>query len=398
MGGVYREEYILMNGNPFTIAVPQTDLDDLQQRLAQTRWPDELPGSGWDSGSNLTYMKELVSYWQTTFDWRKQEHQLNAFPQFRVTIDGMGIHFLHVRGKGPRRLPLILTNGWPSSFVELLTILPRLTDPASFGGDPVDGFDVVIPSLPGWGFSDRPKERGITYTRIANVWSRLMSDVLGYPRFGAYGSDIGAIVTSELGRISPHQIIGLHLPGMMDFSALRSDAPPLSEQERAYFAELERWMQAEGGYMHIQRTKPQTLAYGLNDSPAGLAAWIVEKFRSWSDCDGEVERRFTKEELLTNISLYWFTQTIPSSIRRYYENEHTPPTPWRKGECVEVPCAITRFENRRDHLPQQPRALAERVYNVVRWTQMPRGGHFPALEEPELLVEDLRVFFRPLRE
>ena len=386
-----------MNADPFTIAISQADLDDLQQRLAQTRWPDELAGSEWDAGSHLTYMKELVSYWQTTFDWRKQERQLNAFPHFRVTIDGMGIHFLHVRGKGPRPLPLILTNGWPGSFVELLPLLPRLTDPASFGGDPADAFDVVIPSLPGWGFSDRPKERGITYTRIANIWSHLMSDTLGYPRFGAYGSDIGAIVTSELGRIAPHRIIGLHLPGMMDFSALKSVASPLSEQEQGYFAELERWMQAEGGYMHIQRTRPQTLAYGLNDSPAGLAAWIVEKFRAWSDCDGKVERRFTKEDLLTNISVYWFTQTMPSSIRRYYENEHTPPTPWRQGERVEVPCAITRFENRIDHLPQQPRALVERVYNVVSWTQMPKGGHFPALEEPELLAEDLRTFFRPLR-
>src|SRR5712692_1405589 len=392
-GCTQREESLLLNVDPFTIAIPQTDLDDLQQRLAQTRWPDELPGSGWDAGSNQAYMKELVSYWQTTFDWRKQEQELNAFPHFRVTIDDTGIHFLHVRGKGPRPLPLILTHGWPSSFIEPLNILPRLTDPASFGGDPADAFDVVLPSLPGWGFSDRPKESGITYTRIAKAWNRLMSEVLGYPRFAASGSDIGAIVTSELGRIAPHQIIGLHLPGMMDFSALKAVASPLSKPEQTYFAELERWAQAEGGYMHIQNTKPQTLAYGLNDSPTGLAAWIVEKFRAWSDCEGEVERCFTKDELLTNVMLYWATGAINASFWPYYS--------WRHGDWtladsprIEVPAAYIAFPR---EINRPPRSMAERVLNIQRWTTMDRGGHFAALEQPEALATDIRTFFRQFR-
>ncbi len=385
----------LMNVSPFTIAVPQSALDDLRLRLAQTRWPDEIPNSGWDYGSNLTYVKDLVSYWQTTFDWRSQEQVLNTFAHFRTTVDGIGIHFLHARGNGPRPLPLILTNGWPSSFAEQLKILPRLADPARYGGDPADAFDVVVPSLPGYGFSDRPSQPGMTRTRIAGLWSHLMSDVLGYSRFGAHGTDIGAGVTSELGRFYPHQVIGIHLPGVVARPYLGPEAHELSEQERAFFAELQHWYAAEGGYDHIQSTKPQTLAYGLNDSPVGLAAWIVEKFRTWSDCDGEVERRFTKEELLTNIGIYWFTQTINSSIRLYHDNT---PTPFRKGERVEVPCAVALFWNNMDHPPLPLRELAKRIYNVQRWTQMPIGGHFPALEEPELLVEDISAFFRPLRE
>lgn len=379
----------------FTIAIPQTALDDLHQRLAQARWPDEIPRAGWDYGTNLSYIKDLVSYWQTTFDWRGQERVLNTFAHFRTTIDGIGIHFIHARGRGPRPLPLILTNGWPSSFVELLTILPQLTDPARYGGDPTDAFDVVVPSLPGYGFSDRPTRPGMTSTRIAALWSQLMSDVLGYPRFGAQGTDIGASVTSELGRFYPHQVIGIHLPSGMARPYLGPEARELSEQERAFFTGLERWYAAEGGYDHIQSTRPQTLAYGLNDSPVGLAAWIVEKFRTWSDCNGEVERRFTKEDLLTNISIYWFTQTINSSFRLYYDDA---PIPFQKGERVEVPCAVALFWNNLDHPPLPLRELAERVYHVQRWTQMPRGGHFPALEEPELLVEDIRAFFRPLRE
>lgn len=382
-----------MSIQPFTIAIPQEALDDLQQRLTQTRWPDEVADAGWNYGSNLNYMKELVDYWQISFDWRSQERMLNAFPHFRTTIDDIGIHFLHVRGKGPHPMPLVLTNGWPSSFVELLKVIPMLTDPARYGADPTDAFDVVVPSLPGWTFSDRPTQAGMTSTRIAGLWSRLMSDVLDYPRFAAQGTDIGGTVTSALARFHANQIIGIHL----DFPSLGLSAPDLSEQEQAYAAKLGQWQATEGGYAHVQSTKPQTLAYGLNDSPAGLAAWIVEKFRAWSDCDGEVERRFTKDELLTNINLYWLTQTINSANRLYYENAHAPHTPLSKGERVEVPGAFALFGNRESPLLSLPRALAERAYNVQRWTKMPRGGHFPAHEEPELLVEDLRAFFRSLR-
>ncbi len=384
-----------MKIHPFEIAVAQAALDDLHQRLSQTRWPDEIPGSGWNYGSNLTYMKDLIRYWQTTFDWQHQEQQLNTLPHFRTMIDGMGIHFVHERGNGPHPFPLILTHGWPSSFVEMLKILPMLTDPARYGGDPADAFDVVIPSLPGYGFSDRPPrpEQGAD-TRIAHMWSRLMTDVLGYPRFGAHGGDVGGGVTCQLGRLYPQQVIGIHVLNVSVLPYLGADAPPLSNQERTFLAERERWDAEEGAYAHIQHTRPQTLAYGLNDSPAGLAAWIVEKFRSWSDCDGEVERRFTKEELLTNISLYWLTQTINSSFGPYYADDDEGEA-LRKGERVEVPCAFALFPKNLEH---PPRELAERGYNVQRWTQMPRGGHFPALEEPALLAEDLRAFFRPLRE
>ncbi len=384
-----------MKIHPFDIAVAQAALDDLHQRLSQTRWPDEIPGSGWNYGSNLTYMKDLIRYWQTTFDWQHQEQQLNTLPHFRTMIDGMGIHFVHERGNGPHPFPLILTHGWPSSFVEMLKILPMLTDPARYGGDPADAFDVVIPSLPGYGFSDRPPrpEQGAD-TRIADMWSRLMTDVLGYPRFGAHGGDVGGGVTCQLGRLYPQQVIGIHVLNVSVLPYLGADAPPLSNQERTFLAERERWDAEEGAYAHIQHTRPQTLAYGLNDSPAGLAAWIVEKFRSWSDCDGEVERRFTKEELLTNISLYWLTQTINSSFGPYYADDDEGEA-LRKGERVEVPYAFALFPKNLEH---PPRELAERGYNVQRWTQMPRGGHFPALEEPALLAEDLRAFFRPLRE
>lgn len=383
----------LMNVNPFTIAVPQAALDDLQMRLAQTRWPDEIPGSGWSYGSNLAYMKEVVSYWQTTFDWRRQEQQLNRLAHFRTMIHGMGIHFVHERGIGPHPFPLILTHGWPSSFLEMLKILPRLTDPARFGGNPADAFDVVIPSLPGYGFSDRPPrpEQGAD-TSIADVWSRLMSDMLGYPRFGAHGGDVGGGVTCQLGRLYPQHVAGIHVNGVSVRPYLGPDVPELSEREKAFYAEQERWDVEEGAYILLQHTKPQTLAYGLNDSPAGLAAWIIEKFRSWSDCGGEVERRFTKDELLTNISLYWFTQTINSSFGPYYVEDERAAL--HQGERIEVPCAVSLFPKNMD---QPPRELAERVYTLQRWTQMPRGGHFPALEEPELLVEDIRAFFRPLR-
>ncbi len=269
-----------------------------------------------------------------------------------------------------------------------------LTDPVRYGGDPADAFDVVIPSLPGYGFSDRPADpqQGAD-SRIADVWSRLMTDVLGYLRFGAHGGDVGGGVTCQLGRFYPQRVAGIHVNGVSIRPYLGPEVPELSERERAFYAEYERWDAEEGAYALIQHTRPQTLAYGLNDSPAGLAAWIIEKFRAWSDCNGEVEQRFTKDELLTNISLYWFTQTINSSFGPYYVEDEGAAL--RKRERIEVPCAVSLFPK---YMDQPPQELAERVYNLQRWTQMPRGGHFPALEEPELLVEDIRAFFRPLRE
>jgi microsomal epoxide hydrolase len=376
----------------FRIDVPGPVLDDLRERLARTRFPDEVEGTGWDYGTNLGYMEELVDYWLNRFDWRAREEELNRFAHFRTDIDGAGIHFVHERGRGEEPLPLVLTHGWPDSFYRYYKIIPLLTDPARFGGDPADAFDVIIPSMPGYGFSDRPHERGMTSERIAGLWARLMTDVLGYERFAAGGGDIGSGVSQLLALGHPDRVVGLHLtdPG---FFSPGAGIPDLSENERRYLNAIqELWMQ-EGAYSMAQSTKPQTLAYGLNDSPAGLAAWIVEKFRSWSDCGGDIERRFSKDELLTNIMIYWATETIGSSVRLYYENMHALPLDFLK-EHVDVPVGMAVFP--KDFIPP-PREWVERRLNVERWTGMPRGGHFTAMEEPELLAEEIRAFFRPLR-
>ena len=381
-----------MTVDSFDIDIPQSVLDDLRERLADTRFPDEVEGTGWDYGTNLSYMEDIVDYWQNRFDWRAREAELNRYPHYRTEIDGTGIHFIHERGKGEDPLPIVLTHGWPDSFYRYLKLIPMLTDPARFGGDPADSFDVVVPSMPGYGFSDRPHERGMTSARIADFWVRLMADVLGYERFAAGGGDIGSGVSQILALGHPGRVVGLHLtdPG---FFSLDTGIPDLSENERKYLAAIqELWMQ-EGAYAMLHSTKPQTLAYGLNDSPAGLAAWIVEKFRSWSDCGGDIERRFSKDELLTNIMIYWTTETIGSSVRLYYENLHALPLDFLK-ERIEIPVGMAVFP--KDFVPP-PREWVERRLNVERWTGMPRGGHFTAMEEPELLAEDIREFFRPLR-
>ncbi len=381
-----------MNIQPFTINVAQSTLDDLRERLTRTRWPDEVQRAGWDYGTNLDYLKVLVAYWQNQFDWKAQEAKLNQFAQFRAEIDGFGIHFIHERGQGPKPLPIILTHGWPGSFFEMVKIIPLLTDPAGHGGDPADSFDVIVPSLPGFGFSDRPHVRGVTTTKTAELWAHLMTEALGYVRFAAAGGDIGAGVTQRMALAHPDLLVGIHLT-YLGSSFVRPEQPDLSEAEQHYLNVLQQWSLQEGAYSSLQSTKPQTLAYGLNDSPVGLAAWITEKFRTWSDCDDEVERRFSKDELLTNIMLYWVTETIPSSVRIYYENAHAS-SPLKQGQHIEVPAGIALFPK---EISLPPREWAERSLRVQRWTQMPRGGHFAALEEPELLVEDLRAFFRPLR-
>ena len=384
-----------MDVQPFKVEVPDEVLEDLRERLDRTRWPDGIPDSGWDYGTSLGYIKELVYYWRTGFDWRAQEEAINRFAHFRASVDGLGIHFIHERGKGPNPLPLILTHGWPSTFYEMYKIIPLLTDPAGHGGDPADAFDVVVPSGPGYGFSDRPTQRGMNVPAMADAWARLMTEELGYHRYGAHGGDWGAFVTARLGFAHPDQVVGIHVTAVSGLAAyLGPGSPELSEAERKLLEERERWFQEEGGYSHIQRTKPQTLSYGLNDSPVGLAAWIVEKFRTWSDCDGDVENRYTKDEILTNVMIYWVSQTIGSSTRFYYENHHIPWT-LKQGERIEVPCGVAVFPQ--EIVGRPPREWAERSYNVQRWTEMPRGGHFAALEEPQLLVEDMREFFRPLR-
>ena len=379
---------------PFKIEVSDSDLDDLRARLERTRWPDELPGTGWDYGSNLDYIKELVDYWRTKFDWRAQEQLINSFSHFKTDVDGLGIHFIHEKGKGPHPIPLVVTHGWPGTFFEMHKIISLLSDPASHGGDPEDAFDIVVPSMPGYGFSDHPAERGLDVFYVGELWAKLMSNNLGYQRFGAQGGDWGASVTAKLGFSHPDKIIGIHSTSVTRPTPyLGPGTRELSEAEKSTIQHRTDWQESEGGYAHIQGTKPQTLSYGLNDSPVGLAAWIVEKYRTWSDCGGNVESRFTKDELLTTVTIYWVTQSIGSSTKLYYETNRKP---WnlKQGERIEVPCGIASFPGE-NTVPL--REWAERSYNIQHWTDMPSGGHFAALEEPVNLVEDIRKFFRPLR-
>ena len=383
-----------MEVHPFKIEIPEQTLQDLQARLERTRWPDEIHGSEWDYGTNMAYLKELVDYWRTSFDWRAQERLINSFSHFKTQVDGLDIHFIHEKGKGPNPVPLVVTHGWPGTFFEMHKIIPLLTDPASHGGDPADAFDVVAPSMPGYGFSGHPSERGMDVLGVGDVMAKLMSEGLGYQRFGAQGGDWGASVTAKLGLSYPDNVIGIHTTSVVRPTPyLGPGSRELTEAEKGLINQREDWLAAEGGYSHIQGTKPQTLAYGLNDSPVGLAAWIVEKYRTWSDCGGDVEKKFTKDDLLTTITIYWVTESISSSTRLYYE---TLRKPWELGpdESIRVPCAIAIFPK---ELSQPPREWAERSYNVQQWTVMPSGGHFAALEEPTRLVDDVRNFFRPLR-
>ena len=383
-----------MTAEQFAIRISDAVLADLARRIDTTRWPDELENAGWEYGSNLAYMRSLAEYWRHSYDWRREEAILNRLPQFRLAIDGFHIYFVHVRGKGPAPLPLIVTHGWPGSFVEMLKLIPLLTDPTAHGGSADDAFDVIVPSLPGYGFSDRPGERGMDPKKIATLWVRLMEE-LGYKRFGAQGGDWGSIISIALGLDHAKRMIGIHLNYIAGRFLLGGtmNAQPDDKIASAYLEQLRGWWDAEGGYSHEQTTKPQTLGYGLNDSPVGLAAWIIEKFRTWSDCAGDVESVFTRDQLLTNIMLYWVTQTAPSSARLYYESRQRPLSLSRSNR-VEPPVAVAVFPK---EIAMPPRALAERGLNIARWTEMPKGGHFAAMEQPELLAKDLREFFRPLR-
>ena len=379
---------------PYKIEIPDSVLDDLKSRLERTRWPDELPGTGWDYGSNLDYVKELVEYWRTKFDWHAQEKLINSFSHFKTEVDGLNIHFIHEKGKGPNPMPLVITHGWPGTFFEMYKVIPMLSDPASHGGNPADAFDVVAPSMPGYGFSDATDKRGLSVLSIGDLWAKLMSENLGYQKFAAQGGDWGARVTAKLGLSHGDKVIGIHTTSTSSPTPYQGPGTrELSEAENAMLAQRVQWLADEGGYSHIQATKPQTLSYGLNDSPAGLAAWIVEKYRTWSDCGGDVESRFTKDELLTTITIYWVTQSINSSTRLYYESFFQA---WdlAKDEKIQVPVAIASFP-RENSVPL--REWAERSFNIQQWTDMPSGGHFAALEEPDRLVEDIRKFFRGLR-
>ncbi len=379
---------------PFRIDIAEADLEDLRRRIAATRWPDEVDGAGWDYGSNLGYMRELADYWLTGFDWREQERRLNELPQFTADVDGQRLHFVHVRGQGPNPMPLLITHGWPSTFWEMYKLIPLLTDPASHGGDAADAFDVVAPSMPGYGFSGKPTAPGMSYRRVADLFGRLMTDELGYGRFGAHGGDWGGAVTASVAHARPDDVIGGHVTLVIGAPYLGEGAAPLTEAEKALQAEREQWRHAEGGYGHIQGTKPQTLGYGLTDSPVGLAAWIVEKFRTWSDCGGDVESVYTKDELLTNVSIYWFTGTIGSSVRLYYESQRDP-LQLGRDEWILPPAAVATFPKEIAH---PPREWCERIFaDLRRFNDMPYGGHFAAMETPRELAEDIRGFFRELR-
>jgi microsomal epoxide hydrolase len=371
---------------PYSIAVTEAVLTDLRSRLARTRWPARLPVEGWAAGTELDYLRELVRYWLSEFDWTERQRYLNSFPQFRTVADGMRIHFIHERGVGPKPFPLVITHGWPSCFAEMLRLVPLLTDPAGHGGDPADAFDVVVPSLPGYGFSDQPTQPGLgQFATVARLWNRLMTEGLGYQRYGSCGWDLGAAVGNRLGAMYPEVVAGIYGPGIW---WAPDDGLLWNADERAFIERRDRWIAEDGAYAALQSTRPQTLAYGLTDSPVGLAGWMIEKFRAWSDCGGVVERRFSKDELLTTITIYWVTGTIGSSFLPYLERDSEP-----LGR-IGVPTAVAVFP--RD-MPSPPRSWVERTCNVQHWTEMPRGGHFPAAEEPQLLAEDIRRFFRPLR-
>jgi microsomal epoxide hydrolase len=377
---------------PFQLHVPESAIADLRERLARTRFPDQAPGEPWAYGTDVAYLEQLVEHWGKRFDWRAQEARLNALPQFTVPLHGIDLHFLHVQGKGPRPLPLLLSHGWPGSVFEFLEIIPRLTDPARFGGDPADAFTVIAPSLPGYGLSFKSGQPRFSVEAIADCFADLMTSVLGYERFAAQGGDWGAFVTSRLGAVHADKLVGIHLNllAVRRDPALPADPTP---QDRAFIGELEHWLKEETGYQWIQGTRPQTLAFGLSDSPAGLAAWIVEKFRRWSDCGGDGESVFTRDHLLANIGLYWFSGAIGSSFWPYYARMHGP---WPIPEGgVTAPMGYAAFPQ---EIVRPPRSVAQRFYtDIRRWTEMPKGGHFAAMEQPQALAREIAEFFRPLR-
>ena len=374
----------------FHVEVPQPALDDLRDRLDATRWPSEVPGVGWERGVPVAYLRRLADHWRRSYDWRAWEAKLNQLPQYTTQIDGQTIHFLHVTSPEPDAVPLIVTHGWPGSVVELLSIVGPLTDPRAHGHDPTDAFHLVAPSVPGFGFSTPVAGPGWNHGRIAWAWAELMSR-LGYERYGAHGGDTGSVVSPELGRVAPQHVVGVHIYGGLAYpSGNPADFAGLTQAEQARLAAAEQLRREGTGYADIQSTRPQTLAYALNDSPVGQLAWIVEKFKEWTDpAHALPEDAVDRDQLLTNVTLYWLTGTGASSAQLYYEVRAASGTPVERSE---VPTGIAVF-------PHDPaiRRIAEREHNLVHWSEFGRGGHFAAMEAPELLVDDIRAFFRRLR-
>ena len=389
-----------MTIEPFHLDIPQPELDDLHARLDRVRWPDELPGVGWSYGVPRDYLKELVAYWRDEYDWRAEEAKLDEWPQFTTTIDGATIHFAHLRSPEPNATPLLISHGWPGSIVEFQQIAGPLSNPRAYGGDPADAFDLVIPSIPGFGLSGPTRETGWELLRVARAFAELM-DRLGYDRYGVQGGDWGAGILRELGRIHPEHVVGVHLnliPGAGSTAEPTEDElAPLepSERERtiASWRRYQAWVKDRQGYADLQMTRPQTLAYALTDSPVGQLAWIVEKFKEWTDSAERPEEAVDRDQMLTNVMLYWLTGTAGSAARIYYERAHADY--WGKPiESSTTPTALADFAHD-NFIPL--RHIADRTNNITRWTSYPRGGHFPAMEVPGVLVEDIRAFFRTLR-
>jgi pimeloyl-ACP methyl ester carboxylesterase len=388
----------IARARPFEIQVGDPVLADLGVRLSATRLPPAQGAPGWDGGADPVYLQDLLAYWREQYDWRREEAALNRFPHFRAELNGADIHFIHVRGKGRHSLPLILTHGFPDSFTRFLKIIPLLADPAAYGGSSSDAFDVVVPSLPWCGFSREHRHAGGLF-RVNDIWHELMTEVLGYDRYGAHGGDWGSTITEHIARSHAKSVIGIHLTDVPFWHSLKLPED-LDAREHEYVDEVRQFQARQGAYAMIQGRKPQTLADGLDDSPMGLATWLIEKFQRWSDCNGDIDAVFTKDEMLTNAMVYWVTGTIGSSFMPYNDVLSAGPPRWiaeavkQKLGSDNVPAAFAMFPRDLTHPPRQ---WAERFFNVQRWTEFTKGGHFAAMEQPEALAGDLREFFRPLR-
>ena len=371
----------------FKVNIPQSELDDLNDRIKKVRWPDEIKNSDWKYGTSLSYIKELADYWLEEFDWRIIEKEINSFPNFIADVDGNQIHFLHIKSNKKNAIPIIITHGWPGSFLEMLKIIPHLTESEE------SPFDLVVPSIIGFGFSKKPTENGSDYGYNAELWHKLMLK-LGYNKYGVQGGDIGAGISIKIAQKYPKSIIGLHLNYISDSYKPYSEENENIDTHIVKFQKAtQMWNEREGAYASLHSTKPLSLAYGLNDSPIGLCGWIIEKFNAWSDNNGDIENSFTKQELLANVTLYWLTQTIHSSIRMYHEISNSR-LKFEKDDFVKTPVGFAKFPK---EIPTPPRDYIEKGFNVVHWTEMPKGGHFPALEQPKLLADDMIRFFEKLK-
>lgn len=377
-----------MHFEEFRVAVEEEVLDDLRRRLRRTRWLDQIPESGWAYGTDTEYLRELCRYWEAEYDWREAERELNRWPQFVTSVGGQRLHFIHARSPHPHARPLVLTHGWPSTVAEFLRVLDPLTDPVRHGGDAADAFHVIAPSIPGYAWSGPTIEQGWSMGRVAAAFVALL-DRLGYQRFGLHGGDWGSLISTEIARMEPSRVSGLHLT-MLVTGGLRPEDGEPTDEETALAAAMAAYRATQQGYVAIQSTKPQSLAVGLNDSPAGLAAWIVEKLRAWTDCGGDVESALSRDVILSWLTIYWVTQTAGSAARLYYESARAG----QIGPAVEyigVPTGVAVFPR---ELFRATRRIAARHYNIERWVELPRGGHFPAAEQPDLLVGELQAFYR----